>query len=397
MGLSIRVDDRQTCYNPGDTVKGCVQFGSSKDEKIQSVVIDFQCTSEVVFPDGSHYPCRATTTIFSFTQQLHRVGDALPTARRFDHSWPFEFCFPTESDTISVPVLPPTFMVNVSNSTVDVRYNLKAVLTRASLRLFSLLSTSVNHALTFSPFRYGRNYTFEMQKATTSFLARSMHLLPGKCDTELTTREQLRTVFHKTTLPQALFEFSLKHPRQIVKGGSFPFMVKLDLLRTKPAQLGRTPLIGITSLKVEVKTMLAVNAKGHQDVITTKQVLLNIKRNEYSEMLPLPEDLQDEYFDLSYLGVMTHRLPRDFETPNITVTNEVKFTMRVYCEDEGWDWECKSDPRILAADVGRVPHLPFLLQDERPVQHRDRPRYSLDGVQDPPPPYVEPPAYEEEA
>ncbi|KAF2420531.1 hypothetical protein EJ08DRAFT_26409 [Tothia fuscella] len=402
--LSIVVTNPKACYHPGDAISGKVVLCNTRNEPVHSISITFQGTSTTGITVAHGNSCAATrnpVSLFKFTIELP-LPSRLPYAPK--HEWPFEFRFMQQG----IAALPPTFSVHLLQSEAHAQYSLKAILTHSPARLFTPPPVYANHPLNFSPFRSIDDTDFEMEKCHTKITAQTLRLLPNKAHGQLSWKDRYRSTFQKSSLPEARFKFSVKHPSQVVKGGSFPLLVRVENLKLySPHGLDRVPKIGISWIKIEGITTVSVKVQSQlysnrsiENTSEMKQTLLDIHENVHGTVFPTSEELIRGYVELSRSRTMTSRLPIDFQTANIIVTNAIKIKLGIFCEDKNFEIKHKSYLRVLADDLHSTPlreaNARRLNRSVVEVPREGRPRDSLDGDRNPPPPYDEPPMYSEQ-
>jgi Arrestin (or S-antigen), N-terminal domain len=369
MVFRILLDDSgKRVFAAGDIVKGRVVLQSQQDEAVGSVLISFMGRAKSKIrrkkrngPNNGHTSTyRGRGNYFYFSKTLYQGHYTL---RANTYEWPFEFQFPSHTDSRAVVdnfdatypfrsnsdvhPLPPNFTHSnsgyYSSYECYVEYKLEATMTRppGSSKFFAS-DMKVGLPLGLLPHRNVEYPSLELKSMQGHFTARTLRLLPEKADAKLSMKEKMRSTFKKSELPSASFSLKIDFPTQIYPGG--PFNLKVSMKHTG-SNCQQKPTVFLKSVKVEVKSTVSIRAPAtftdhHEHASWSHQLLgrsgINLEIPEMHDV-PQKDPIQAIEDGLSLCGtgvVNTRPVQVSFNTYNIAVSSRLAFNISVSCADK---------------------------------------------------------------
>ena len=286
--LSIRLNQRQTTWHPGQTVTGNVRLEATEQVNADSIDVVFEGRSK---SKASRRRGNTTTTyrglaiLFRLSQVLFKGPFTLKPGVM---EWPFEFRFPEFSrwsgnfnykGSVNTGIfngqpgqpLPPTMSSRVMNPFGDnmscyISYRLTATLhvsgTFRSNREFPL-------ELQVRPYRAVAAPELVYQRTLHRCNIRTLHLDPSISERSLNFKERVKTAFQPSKLPISVFSIKVDLPQSAI---SYQPM-KIELFLEHNLQQSTAPELPVVyikkvslSLKERVYTMVkAFHLIGEDD------------------------------------------------------------------------------------------------------------------------------------
>lgn len=272
MALSIQLNTpREHLWTPGEKISGNVILKIDDDTNIEAVNIKFRgkVDSKVVTSNGQRRQTH-THQAYLFVQQLTLFRGPYTLPAR-EHSWPFEFIFPSHTDLNlsnafsdnpnsrfqdGPQALPASVYQHASNSGSSVDYKLKAEIPR------TFVDWSAENYLSFMPLRLEADPD-PLPRTNSDNTMDKKYRIENDTPRELTKRETLHDMMHGSRDSQMLFfRVQIEAPSVLVIGQPFPVLLKIEINQKLSTPNAIIPPVILRQVRGALKTFTYVRVPG---------------------------------------------------------------------------------------------------------------------------------------
>ncbi|KAJ9634565.1 hypothetical protein H2199_008848 [Coniosporium tulheliwenetii] len=226
-------DEPYRTYTNSSAVKGHVVINVKQGETLEVTVKLYGRTWTRIREGNDTY--HSDVLHFTKSQTLHAAGGTL---QRGQHTLPFLVAFPDEHPLLRHSLLPPSLArsseLRCTGATI---YKIEAKVERASG--FRRGWTDKN-TVSFMPSAHSKRHPSAPQpyNTTRALEVKSLLLLPENAGRQLTIKEKIYSIFHRSSLPIARFNITVTQPAVICTSNFWiSFSVRLENLTDAPTVL----------------------------------------------------------------------------------------------------------------------------------------------------------------
>ena len=356
MSLQIIIHDSQAHYTANSPIRGTVHLTGSSDVDVGQILIIFsgRCESKIEISRGTGKDSKTNT--YRGLVPLFHYETVLFTGPRTlhpnQHAWDFFFKFPPAchshgGDEFKGPIysfnddphqaLPPSFHLPGSEMSRRVSglvsYELEAQLVADRSRSSASRGSETVERLFVKSHRVVAEPDPEPYTLSQTISCKSMHLLPGYEDRNLTLRERLQSMRPKS-VPTANFRLELRLPKACVMEWGLPIFLEVNHNHSTQEA---PPVVHLKRVKVTIETLGTVRCLRSRHITPdNNQKVEDFERpsiiREYEGLNnPMPITERIDLHKLLNLYLDPEFLSPGFSTFNIEIRHSLKVKVVVEC------------------------------------------------------------------